>query len=124
MPATWPKIESLVAAACTRSVGRYQASDVHGFAARGEWQIWIAVNEQGIVAVAGTEIIHYPRLTAISIRFGIGRERHTWQHFRDDIRAWGKSQGCTKIEGTVRKGWRKVFTGWLHTHDFIEQDIA
>lgn len=92
-------------------------------AEHGDWQIWIAVDETGILAVAASEIVYYPQLTAISIRFGVGRNRQSWQHFRDDIAAWGKTRGCTKIEGTVRKGWRRIFTGWLHTHDFIERNI-
>lgn len=121
--ATWPRIESMVATACKRSGGRYLAPDVRVLATHGEWQIWIAVNEHGILAVAGTEIISYPQLRAISIRFGIGRDRQSWQHYRDEIAAWGKAQGCTLIEGTVRKGWRRIFTGWLHTHDFIERKI-
>lgn len=121
---TWPRIEGLIGAACTRSGGRYTAPDVKWLAQNGDWQIWIALDQQGtILAVGGTEIVRYPRLLAIAIRFGIGRDRKSWQHFRDDMKAWGKTRGCSRIEGTVRKGWRRIFTGWRHTHDFIEQEI-
>lgn len=123
LAATWPRVSEMVDDACRYSGGRYEASDVLDQVQRRAWHLWIAVDEQGICAVAGTEIVEYPRLKAINIRFGTGRDRESWQHFVIDFIAFGKANGCALIEGDLRKGWRRIFEGWRHTHDFCERTI-
>lgn len=120
--ATWPKIEKLVADAATRSRGRYLAEDVRALAEKGEWQLWLAIDQDGICAVAGTSFIPYPRLTAFHVQFGTGRNRERWQHLMDELVAWGLANGATKAQGEFRIGWRRVLPGWTHTHDFVERD--
>ena len=89
------------------------------------WQLWIAVDSEGsICAVAGTELVTYPTgLLALVIHFGTGRRREIWQHFMEDVVAWGKSRGCVLAEGAMRRGWRRVLPGWSHTHDFVDRAI-
>ena len=122
--ATWPRIETMIDAACERSSGRYSAPVVKAYAQRGAWQIWIALDEQGVCAVAASSINTYDTgLKSIAIRFGTGRKRRQWQHFMEDVVAWGKSQGCTMAEGNFRLGWRRALPGWTHTHDSLERAL-
>lgn len=83
------------------------------------------MDREGICAVVGTHFLDYPTgLRAFVIRFGTGRDRQAWDKSgMDEICAWAKAQGCTKREGVFRIGWRRVLTGWLHTHDFLESDL-
>lgn len=121
--ATWPRIESWIADAAERSHGRYTAALIRAYAERGLWQLWLAIDEtKEICAVGGTRIITYDTgLKTLFVMFGTGRNRKAWQHFMDDFLAYGKSQGCTLAEGSFRKGWRRIFPGWTHTHDFLER---
>lgn len=120
--ATWPRIETMVAQACERSGGRHSAPVVKAYAKRGAWQIWIALDDKGVCAIAATSVITYDTgLKSIAIRFGTGRQRKSWQNFMEDIVAWGKAQGCTMAEGNFRRGWRRVLPGWTHTHDSLER---
>jgi hypothetical protein len=114
----------MISDACAKSSGRYTEPLIKEFAASGLWQIWFAVDDAGICAVAGTEMITYPTgLKVIAIRFGTGRERLKWQHFMEDVVAWGRSQGCTMAEGAFRRGWKRVLPGWHHGHDSLERAL-
>lgn len=124
LEATWPRISEMVAAACERSHGRYTAPLILGYAGDGRWQLWIAVDDRGICAVTGTEIVTYDTgLKVLAIRFGTGREREKWQHFMDEVLVWAKYQGCTLAEGSFRRGWKRVLPNWLHTHDTLERAL-
>lgn len=112
----------MVAAAADLSSGRYTAAWIRTYAERGQWQIWIAMDEIGICAVAGTELVTYDTgLKALAVKFGTGRNRDSWQHLMNDVVAWGASQGCKLNEGGFRIGWKRVLRGWNHTHDFLER---
>lgn len=121
--ATWPRIERWVSAVAARSQGRITADLVKGYAERGKWQLWIALDNAGeVCAVGGTSIITYDTgLKSLFFHFGTGRKRHGWQHVVDEMVAWGKSQGCNISEGKFRIGWRRVLPGWNHTHEFLER---
>jgi hypothetical protein len=81
------------------------------------------VDETGeVIAVAGSHLIRYDTgLKSIFLSFGVGRQRKKWQHFMADIKAWGKSQGCTLFESSLREGWCRIFPDLKHTHDFVQQ---
>lgn len=124
IPGTWPRIEPMIAGACERSNGRFTAPLILSLALRGPWQIWLAVTEAGIAAVAGTELVTYPTgLQVIAFRFCTGGDRSNWQHLVEQIIAWGRDQGCARAEGTFRIGWRRALSGWTHRHDSLERDL-
>lgn len=122
----WPSIEAMVADACARSRGRFESRHVQVFARSGIWTLWLVVEEEDrkIVFVGGTDFNVYPTgLKTIWWRFGTGEGRENWQHLMAEILAWAKLQGCAKGEGVFRRGWRRVFTDWQHTHEFLEIDL-
>lgn len=118
-------IEARVAEACASSNGRYEPRHVFDFGVRALWQIWLVVDDDRIVFVGATELVRYPTgLKALAWRFGVGDGRQNWQHLMAGVLAWARSEGCKIAEGCFRKGWRRVFTDWRHTHEFIERDIG
>jgi hypothetical protein len=122
LAATWPRIKPLIEKAAARSHGRYSEALIRAYAQSGKWQIWIALDEGGICAVGGSEIVIYDTgLKGFVIHFGTGRERGKWQHAVEDMVGWGKANGCVLAEGVMRKGWRRVLPNWNHSHDFLER---
>lgn len=119
---TWPKIETAVENAARRSRGRYTAPLIKEYARKGLWQIWIVIDDGGICGVCGTQLFTYDTgLKELTFRFCTGRDREKWQHFVDDIIAWGKANGCGIAAGIMRRGWRRVLPNWNHTHDYLER---
>lgn len=121
--ATWPKVEKWVARACRRSNGRYLAEDVRQACESGDWQLWIAMDNDGFRAVGASHFSEYPRLKAFTIAFGAARDYRDMDRLADEMCAWGKSQGATLFESKVSRGWRRLlpWSGWKHTHDFLER---
>ncbi len=94
------------------------------FARIGDWQIWIYTDDRGLAAVMGTEVIQYPTgLRSIVFLFCTGRNRKKWQHHMVDVLAWAKAVGCGLAQGPFRIGWRRVLSGWSHSHDFLERPL-
>lgn len=124
--ALWPEIEDLVCEACARSSGRYTGAHAREFASQGRWQFWIVRDDEGSVCfIGGTEICDYPTgLRTLAWRFGTGHDHEKWAHLMGAVLELAKKEcGCTMAEGAFRRGWKRVFTAWRHTHDVLEIDL-
>lgn len=120
----WNRVEPFVREACDASHGRYASEHIYSWAKDREWQLWLVIDRESILSVAGTQIVDYPTgLKCLAVRFCIGSERERWQHFLEDILQWGRAQGCTHGEGTFRRGWSRVLKGWDHTHEHLERAL-
>lgn len=125
--AAWEgRLRPFIESVCAKSRGRYAPHHMLEWARKGEWQIWLVLDEGAISAVCATEIILFPTgMKGLAFRFCTGRGRHRWQHRLADVEAWGKAQGCELAEGVMRIGWWRILRhfGWLFTHVFLEKSL-
>jgi hypothetical protein len=96
-----PKLEK----ALETAGGTHTVADVLAAVERGDMQIW-----PGRRSVLVTELVQYPRLRAVRVFAGAGDLGELLEMERA-IAEWGAAQGCQRIEGFGRLGWRRALQG-------------
>jgi hypothetical protein len=92
-----------ISAALEHASGTYTFEDVKQGVVEGRFQLWPAPN-----SVVITEIQEYPQARWLHLFIGAGNLPEL-QIMLPIIEAWGRSQGCTRISLTGRKGWERTF---------------
>lgn len=77
--------------------------DIETGIALGRYQFW-AGERSAIV----TELIHFPRLTALNY-FLIGGDLSELKTMEPRISAWAKTMGCSRVLGVGRAGFERAF---------------
>lgn len=117
-------VDAMIADACARSGGRFEAPHVRDYFERGLWQLWLSLDQGAVRALCATEIRRYPTgLQTLVIHIGTGQGLDFMADCMNELLAEAKANGCTKAEGEFRIGWRRALTGWTHTHDVLERDL-
>lgn len=121
----WPSVQNLIAEACERSAGRFTADGYRKRILRGEQQLWIATgNDLEAVIVTELATYHDTGLKVARALIGVGRNRENWLPLvRAGLVAWGREQGCSKIEIVARPGWERALPEYRKTHVFLEQGL-
>lgn len=93
-----PKLEKALEAAG----GTHTLADVLAAVERGDMQFW-----PGRRSVLVTELVQYPRLRAVRVFAGAG-DLTEMRAMEAVVAAWGREQGCNRIEGFGRIGWLRA----------------
>lgn len=91
-----------IEAALEYSGGTHVYEDVERSILEGRMQIW-----PGRKSAAVTEIIEYARKKVLHI-FLAGGDMAELIDMIDSAAAWGRTQGCTSLTMSGRKGWERV----------------
>lgn len=86
----------------------FSAEDIGAKVLSGAWQLWIIANGTAVIAALVTDILRNERATVLSIRFIAGKDARRWIHLIEDLKAWGRSVGCTDFVMNARKGWLRL----------------
>ena len=110
----WPMALPHLMPAVEMSRGCFEPEDIELLCARGDMQLWLAVDGEDVLAAYVTEIVQYPRKRRIRAVFAGGKP-HTMDHWLEPmvqaIEAFSKAWSCSGIEAVGRKGWSKVVDG-------------
>lgn len=110
----WPQALPHLMPAIEMSRGCFEPEDVEGLCVSGGLQLWLAVEDEDVLAAYVTEIVQYPRKRRVRAVFAGGKP-HTMEKWLEPmvaaIERWSKEWGCSGIEATGRKGWTKVVDG-------------
>jgi len=93
-----------IEAALEYSGGTHVYEDVERAILSGRMQIW-----PGKKSAAVTEIIEYARKKVLHV-FLAGGEMDELIDMIDSATAWGRTQGCTSLTLSGRRGWERVLT--------------
>jgi len=116
----WPKLAPWITSALEHGTSSTKPDDVRQGALKGEYQLWVAWEDDfSVRAVCVTEVIG-PRCR-IFICMGIGRE--DWFHHLETIEEWAREKGCTSVLPCVRPGWVKDLSkaGYRKRHITMEK---
>lgn len=104
-----PAVQEFLGKASKYTGGRYTAQDMIDCCAEGHKLMWIAFNEDNILGVVITSIVHYPRKTAMVWDFTGGVRMNEWYDpMADMLLRAARDLGCDLIETTtMRAGWDK-----------------
>lgn len=118
-----PLVAEHLASIEARSNGHFTVDKMLGRFASSEWQLWLVWSEK-VIAIGATMLyVEDSGRTVARILFATGEHSLSWLYLMDDLKAWARAQGATKIEGTWRKGWARRFPDWKMTHVLMETDI-
>jgi len=121
----WGEIAPFIERLCARTKGRFRAIELVKAVRDRDIQLWSAVEDGRIVAIATTEIINYPGRRMLRFLATSGDDIERWIGNIAVIEEWAISMGCTGGEALARKGMERVMKpyGWLSTHVFLEREF-
>ncbi len=106
----WDLVKDDIELALKSEATRISIDDMYKFIVNKDVQLW-AIHDGDIHAVMTTQIINYPQSKAVNIFTVTGKQSELWLDLLiETITAWAKTQGCTAMQFTGRKGWEKVLT--------------
>ena len=119
----WPHVKDYLDKAAKLSLGRFTIEEIkHNLDTKNQ-QLWIAFDNNKIVASAITEIMEYPKIKTLFGHFIGGIELESWkQPIVDAMAEFCKQNGCDRIEFMGRRGWGKPLKkiGWKETYRVYE----
>ena len=120
----WDEVAPMLEKATDRSGGRYNIVDVYDKLTNDIAQLWVAMEENEIVAAFVTEITAYGQKKMLTVHFAGGSKMMEWLDEIDSIfRRWALDNGCSGVELTGRKGWVKALegVGWKPSFVIVEK---
>jgi hypothetical protein len=99
----WERCRPWIEAALVHAEGTHRIEDIADGIASGRFQFWPGKN-----CAAVTEIIVYPRLTALNFFLLGGDLTELLHEMEPAICKWGKAMGCSRVIGAGRKGFERV----------------
>jgi len=104
----WKVVEPLLAPAIERSLGMLTNDSVYKLLKSKDMQLWISIKDGVTEAAATTQILTYPKVKVLALPLIGGKNRNNWLLFEPTFHEYGKSFGCTYLEGYFRMGWLGV----------------
>lgn len=87
-------------------------------------QLWVAHDDETIVAACVTELPTIGTRKVCNIRACGGTRMKEWAGFMPVIEAWALHNGCSAMRfPEVRKGWERVLTGFRVTRVTLEKEL-
>lgn len=86
-----------------------------------EMQLWTSLEGTQIKSICITQIKIHPKYKFLDIVLQAGQLASVG-HF-NTIEQWGKSQGCTKVKITGRRGWKKALPDYKETLIKLEKEL-
>jgi hypothetical protein len=120
----WPFIEGYMKRAAKYTYGRFEAEDIKEGLLKQPQQLWIAFDNTKIYGAVVTEVIKYPRMTALTVHFLAGVDFETWKEpMLKLVQQFGKDNGCKLIDSYGRPGWERVWANYGYTKRFIFYEL-
>ena len=125
VPDLWFEVQPLIDKALDRSDEAYNSEDYLNLILKGECMLWIGTDGKEIKSALICEVVEYPRTKILQIHIWATKSGHDyepWMELFDSIEDYGRENGCSCIEVTVRKGLAKKLN-WKHTYSVLTKRI-
>ena len=120
----WNSVYRHIEAMAPHSEGEMASADFYEALTNAEMQLWVALDDDEIIASMITQIVPYPRKMVLRIISIGGEYMDKWIDNLPVIEHWALSMGCTSIECWGRKGWLKVLKDWKCSYHIITKDLT
>ena len=107
--AIYPEIEKYFDKLVPITNGRYIKIDLLHDLLTGKQHLWIITDdEEYIIGIVMTEVLHYPRKKILGIQYCSGERLNEWMDSTlEMLENWALDNECEAMELTGRKGWVK-----------------
>ena len=123
VPKLWKKVLPQIERCVPHSEGEMESPDFYVALVDGEMQLWIAVEDEEVIASMVTQIIPYPQKKVLRIIAIAGGDMDKWFHFEPDLEEFAILMGCTSLEAWGRKGWKKILTDWKDSYVVYTKEL-
>ena len=119
----WTDVEPHLERCVPHSEGELETEDFHQLLANGEMQLWLAMEDEEILAAMVSQIVSYPRKRILRIIAIGGGEMDRWHPFLPALEEWALENGATALECWGRKGWLRVLDDWKCSYHVLTKDL-
>ena len=113
----WTKYRQYLLPAIEQTNGTHTEDDILLALLHGRLKIWC-----GTKSAIVTELVTYPRLKAVNCFLG-GGDLAELILMEKDIVIYAKSEGCSRVTGGGRFGWKRVLTDYIVSGTYMYKDI-
>jgi len=125
VPTIWSEVQPLIDKALTCSDEAYNSQDYLNLLLDESCALWIGIDDDEIKSALICEVVPYPRTNILQIHIWATKSGHDYtqwmEHFKS-IEDFGRDNGCTLIEVTVRKGLARKLK-WEHNYSVLTKHI-
>ncbi len=108
-----------------RSDNRYSMPGLLKLITSGEWLLWLVWDGSVVRAIVATELyFDVAGNKRCAIKFCTGRDAERWVHLLGQIEAYARTEGCTRLDMTARKGWARKLKDYRMTHVLLEKELV
>ena len=121
----WDEVEPLITKALVKSDEAFSSLDYLDLIMRGVCTLWIGLENNEIKSALVCEATQLPRAKILQIHIWSTKSGHDyepWMELFDSIEDYGRENGCSIIEVTVRKALAKKLN-WKHTYSVLTKRI-
>ena len=105
----WGGVEPMLRKATLMSGGRWTTDDVLLSVQEERFHLWVAMEDNAVVAAATTSFTDYPQKRMLTGQFLGGKRIKEWVGLLDEmLEKWGRDNHCAGIELTGRNGWARA----------------
>ena len=107
------------------SGGRYEAEDILWAIKEERCMAWGGVENDALLVVAITEVVHYPRAKALRFIGLSGSRPRRWMHLVRELEQLARDNGCTLMEALHTPGHERLLRtgGWRVFHYLSEKKL-
>ena len=121
----WDEVQPLITKALVKSDEAYNSLDYLDLIMRERCALWIGLHNNEIKSALVCEATQLPRAKILQIHIWAtksGYDYEPWMKHFGSIEDYGRENGCSIIEVTVRKGLAKKLN-WKHTYSVLTKRI-
>jgi hypothetical protein len=118
----WPYVATLLKKACCRTqLNAFE--DIEADILSGRSLLWLAWDGRFVQSAAATVLINSEIGEVCVITVCGGSEMKRWLTLIDQIEAYAKREGCTRVRIYGRKGWLHALDGYRQRYVIIEKQL-
>ena len=119
----WDEVLPQIERCVPHSEGEMTPEDFYIALIEAEMQLWIAVEEDEVIASMITQVITYPAKKVLRVIAIAGGEIGKWFHFQPDLEEFAILMGCSSLEAWGRKGWKRILSDWKDSYVVYTKDL-
>ena len=117
----WYEIEPFIKRVLNKIDLYYTVDNIKKSLLRAEMQLWTSLEGTQIKSVCITQIQIHPKYKFLDIVLLAG-QMDSVEHLTQ-VEQWGKSQGCTKVKITGRRGWKRLLPDYKEELIKLEKEL-
>ena len=116
-------VAQLLAPALERG-GDMTATDMFREVVGNNLQLWAIEQGPQVVGAVVTRLAARPRRRVATVLYVGGVNMSDWLHLLEQIEAWAKAVGASRMEVVGRKGWKRVLPGYRADSVVLSKDFV